>query len=105
MWYQSWTEEEFELWLRQSYYPYFYVNDVKEIDFLHIDIEAARYDWDEDTIQDIKDNLANSWGIEDRKSLIKTTDSLLEKGDKYTYARTLFMLLDIYAAISHMMST
>lgn len=105
MWYQSWTEEEFELWLRQSYYPYFYVNDVKKIDFLHIDIEASRYDWDEDTIQDIKDNLANSWGIEDRKSLIKTTDSLLEKGDKYTYAHTLFMLLDIYAAISHMMST
>lgn len=82
-------QEEYELWLRQSYYPYFYVNDLKEIDFLHIDIEAARYDWDEDTIQDIKDNLANSWGIEDRKSLIKTTDSLLEKGDKYTYARTL----------------
>lgn len=80
---------EYEKWLKQSYYPYFYVNDVNETEFTQIDIESARYEWDDETIQSIKDNLDDYWGITDRNSLIKTTDSLLEKGAKYTYYRTL----------------
>ena len=37
----------------------------------------------------IRENISDYWGIHDRKSLMKTTDSLLQKGDKYTYAQTL----------------
>lgn len=83
------TRAEYEKWLKQSYYPYFYVNYVDDDEFAQIDIEAARYEWNDDTIQSIKDNLDDYWGITGRDSLIKTTDSLLEKGAKYTYYRTL----------------
>lgn len=40
-------------------------------------------------VEAIRENISDYWGIHDRKSLMKTTDSLLQKGDKYTYAQTL----------------
>ncbi|MGN0351805.1 MAG: DUF1266 domain-containing protein [Roseburia sp.] len=82
-------KEELEAWLKQSFYPYFYANDASDEEFEEFDVEEYKNILDEEMIQKIKDNLSSSWGINDRKSLIKKTDSLLKKGDKYTYARTL----------------
>lgn len=82
-------KEELEAWLKQSYYPYFYANDAGEEEFEAFDVKDYKNILDEEMVQKIKDNLSSSWGIHDRKSLISKTDSLLEKGDKYTYVCTL----------------
>lgn len=82
-------KEELEVWLKQSFYPYFYANNAGGAEFESFNVEEYKDILDEDTIRNIKENLSNSWGITDRESLIRKTDSLLEKGDKYTYIRTL----------------
>lgn len=82
------NQEELEAWLKQSFYPYFYANDAEDA-FERFDVHSCKDSMDEEMVQKIKDNLSESWGIHNRRSLIRVTDSLLKKGDKYTYSRTL----------------
>lgn len=81
--------EELEKWLKQSFYPYFYVNSTSFGEFDAFDVENYADVMGEDKVEAIRENISDYWGIHDRKSLMKTTDSLLQKGDKYTYAQTL----------------
>ena len=82
-------EGELEKWLKQSFYPYFYVNSTSFGEFDAFDVENYADVMGEDKVEAIRENISDYWGIHDRKSLMKTTDSLLQKGDKYTYAQTL----------------
>ena len=78
-----------EKWLKQSFYPYFYVNSTSFGEFDAFDVENYADVMGDDKVEAIRENISDYWGIHDRKSLMKTTDSLLQKGDKYTYAQTL----------------
>ena len=86
--------EELEKWLKQSFYPYFYVISTSFGEFDAFDVENYADVMGEDKVEAIRENISDYWGIHDRKSLMKTTDSLLQKGDKYTYAQTLEKLGD-----------
>lgn len=82
-------KETYEEWLKQTYYPYFRVNKGGGKIFINFDVETYNDNAEECRTEDIRENIEENWGITDRKTLIETTDSLLDKGAKYGYKRTI----------------
>lgn len=87
------TQQELETWLKQACYPYFYAN-YNQDEFTTFDLREYKSSLDDEQVHKQKENLVNWWGISGRESLIEKMDSLLEKGDKYTYDRTLKQFKD-----------
>ena len=63
--------EELEKWLKQSFYPYFYVNSTSFGEFDAFDVENYADVMGEDKVEAIRENISDYWGIHDRKSLMK----------------------------------
>ncbi|MCI5919191.1 MAG: DUF1266 domain-containing protein [Roseburia sp.] len=82
-------KSDYEEWLKYAYYPYFHEQGISEEDYEKLDIKERKLSGYKDDIEDIKENLEQNWGIYNRSTLIKVTNSVLEKGDKYTYEKYL----------------
>ena len=59
--------EELEKWLKQSFYPYFYVNSTSFGEFDAFDVENYADVMGEDKVEAIRENISDYWGIHDRK--------------------------------------
>ena len=82
-------KETYEKWLKQTYYPYFCVNGADYSIFSNFNVETYNDDVTETRTEQIRENIKKNWGITNRKTLIEKTDSLLDKGAKYGYQRTI----------------
>lgn len=58
-----------EKWLKQSFYPYFYVNSTSFGEFDAFDVENYADVMGEDKVEAIRENISDYWGIMTEKAL------------------------------------